>query len=278
MDGRSYQAEIESWRQRMENSLRADRGWLTLAGLFWLAEGQNHFGAGTDNEIVLPAGSAPDQVGVFEFHAGETTLRVTSDAVVTVNGAAVTSARLVSDAAGKPDLIAVGALMMRLIQRGDRYAIRLWDLRNPARDTFAGRRWLPIRESYRVNATFVAYDPPKQQPFPNILGETEMRSIPGYAVFTLDGQECRLDATTENDELFFIFHDPSARDMTYPSGRFLKAALPLGGQATLDFNKAYNPPCAFTAFATCPLPPPQNYLQVRIEAGELYDHASASHH
>jgi uncharacterized protein (DUF1684 family) len=272
VEPQSYQAEIESWRHRMESSLRAERGWLALAGLFWLEEGHNYFGASPDNDIVLPTGAAPDHAGSFEFHGGETTLSVADVAAVTVNGGPVASIPLRSDATGHPSYVAIGDLTMLVIQRGGRYGIRLWDRRNPMREAFTGRRWYPIRESYRVTATFVPYDPPKTLPFPNILGDTEMKPLPGYAVFTLAGREYRLDATTESDELFFIFHDLTAGDSTYPAGRFLKAALPLGGQATLDFNKAYSPPCAFTAFATCPLPPPQNHLALHIEAGELYDH------
>jgi len=271
VDHPSYQAEIESWRRRMEDSLRAERGWLALAGLFWLKEGTNRFGAGADNEIVLPGSSVPDYAGSFALHAGTTTLHAEA-AGVRLNGEMVTTARLRSDAEPNPDLVAIGDLTMRVIQRGERYAIRLWDRRSPARAAFAGRRWYPARESYRLLARFVPHDPPRTLPVPNILGETEQRLSPGYAVFTIGGREHSLDAVTEGDELFFIFRDQTAGDTTYPAGRFLKAAFPRNGQVTLDFNRAYSPPCAFTAFATCPLPPPRNHLPLRIEAGERYDH------
>jgi uncharacterized protein (DUF1684 family) len=179
--------------------------------------------------------------------------------------------QLRSDAEAESDLITLGDLTMVLIRRGTRHAIRLWDRRSPARQAFSGRRWYPLREAYRLTAHFVPHDPPHTLAVPNILGETEQRLSPGYAAFTINGQAHSLDAVTEGEELFFIFRDQTAGDTTYAAGRFLKAAFPQHGQITIDFNRAYSPPCAFTAFATCPLPPPGNHLPVRIEAGELYD-------
>jgi len=262
-----YPAEIASWRRRMEDSLRAERGWLALVGLFWLEEGTNRFGSSADNPIVLPGSSAPEHAGSFVLHGGSVTLHPEA-AGVTINGQPATTAQLRSDA----DLVAIGDLTMLVLRRGERYAIRLWDRRSPARVAFAGRRWYPVDEGYRLAARFIAHDPPRTLPVPNVLGETEQRRSPGYAVFTLGDREHSLDSVTDADELFFIFRDQTAGDTTYPAGRFLKAAYPQNGQVTLDFNRAYSPPCAFTAFATCPLPPPRNHLPLRIEAGELYDH------
>jgi uncharacterized protein len=271
-DHSPYQAEIEGWRRRMEESLRADRGWLTLAGLFWLNEGINRFGTSPDNEIVLPEGSAPAHAGSFAFHAGTATLHAKASAGVAVNGRPAITAPLHFDA-DTPDLVTFGDLTMLMIQRGARHAIRLWDRRSPARTAFTGRRWYTVNEAYRLAARFVSHDLPRTLSVPNILGETEQRLSPGYAVFAVNGQEYSLDAVTEGDELFFIFRDQTAGDTTYPAGRFLKAAFPKNEQITLDFNRAYSPPCAFTDFATCPLPPPRNHLLLRIEAGELYDHS-----
>ncbi|HEU5099939.1 MAG TPA: DUF1684 domain-containing protein [Roseiflexaceae bacterium] len=268
----AYEAEIEGWRRRMEESLRAERGWLALAGLFWLEEGPNRFGAAADNPIVLPGGSAPEHAGSFTLHHGMVTLQPEADGI-TMNGQPATPAQLRSDAEGNAELIAIGDLTMRLLRRGERYAIRLWDRRNPAREAFAGRHWYPIDEAYRLPARFIAHDPPRTLPVPNVLGETEQRPSPGYALFSLGGREHSLDAVIDGDELFFIFRDKTAGDTTYPAGRFLKAAYPVDGQITLDFNRAYSPPCAFTAYATCPLPPPGNHLPLRIEAGELDDHS-----
>jgi uncharacterized protein (DUF1684 family) len=203
------------------------------------------------------------------FHDGIATLHAEASAGVTVNGKPATIVRLRADAAAT--FVTIGDLTMLLIQRGERHAIRLWDRRSSAREAFTGRRWYPVREAYRLAARFVAHDPSQTLPVPNILGETEQRHSPGYAVFALDGHGLRLDAVTEGDELFFIFRDQTAVDTTYPAGRFLKTAFPQQAMITLDFNRAYSPPCAFTAFATCPLPPPSNHLPLRIEAGEMYD-------
>jgi len=264
-----YQTEIERWRERQEAELRADDGWLTLAGLFWLEEGVNRFGASPDNEIVLPEDSAPDYAGSIAFHAGAATLHAEPSVGVSVGGKLVIGAtQLRSDAEAESDLITLGDLTMVLIRRGARHAIRLWDRRSPARQAFSGRRWYPVREAYRLTAHFVPRDPPHTLAVPNILGETEPRLSPGYAAFTINGQAYSLDAVTEGEELFFIFRDQTGGDTTYPAGRFLKAAFPQNGQITLDFNRAYSPPCAFTAFATCPLPPAQNRLALRVDAGE----------
>ena len=271
IDRAAYQAEIEGWRRRMEESLRADRSWLTLAGLFWLNDGMNRFGSDPANEIVLPDASAPAHAGSLAVRAGAVTLQAEASAGLAVNGQPATTARLRTDADLAPDLITLGDLTMLVIQRGERQALRLWDRRSPARAAFTGRRWYPVREAYCLPAGFTMYDNPQRLPVPNILGEIEQRHSPGFASFTLDGSEWRLDAVTEGDELFFIFRDQTAGDTTYPAGRFLKAAFPQNGQITLDFNRAYSPPCAFTAFATCPLPPPANHLPLRIEAGELYE-------
>src|SRR5262245_42183510 len=137
---RAYVERIEAWRRKMEESLRADDGWLTVAGLFWLSEGTNSVGADPASDIVLPPGSAPEHVGSFDFHGGQTTLRVTGDALVTVNGAPASTAMIKSDAEGKPDLVAIGDLTMFVIHRGQRWAIRLRDKQSHARQTFTGRR------------------------------------------------------------------------------------------------------------------------------------------
>jgi uncharacterized protein (DUF1684 family) len=140
------------------------------------------------------------------------------------------------------------------------------------RAAFGGRRWFALDEAYRIQAAFVPYDPPRLLPVTNILGDVDNTPSPGYALFRLDGQEYRLDALPDPNGLAFYFNDVTNADATYPAGRYLKTALPQDGAITLDFNRAYNPPCAFTTFATCTLPPPQNRLPVSIKAGEQYDH------
>ncbi len=268
----SYKAEIEQWRHDHEAELKADDGWLTVAGLFWLKEGKNTVGTEPSNNIVLPKGSAPARVGVFDFHNGSTTFEAAPGVEVTVNGKPVASASLKPDTSDSPDLLQVRDLTMFVIERGSRYGIRLRDKNSQMRQAFTGLKFYPVKEQYRVSAKFVAYTPPKKIAVPNVLGETGEETSPGYVVFELNGHRCQLDPVAEENRLFFIFRDLTAGKETYPSGRFLYADMPKDGGVILDFNKAVNPPCAFTPFATCPLPPKQNYLPIRIEAGELrYD-------
>lgn len=267
-----YEAEVLKWRAEREARLKADGGWLTVAGLYWLREGENRFGTGPGNEIALPPGSAPGLAGVFEHHGGKTVVRVEPGVSVTLDGRPVTKMELRDDVPGPPDVLTLGRLTLHVIERGGQYAIRLKDMASPLRRAFKGLRWFPVKESYRVTARFLPYDPPHRLVVPNILGQVEEMPSPGVAVFTLGRTELRLDGVLEEPgakELFFIFRDLTSGKETYPAGRFLYADMPKSGQVVLDFNRAYSPPCAFTPYATCPLPPKQNELTVRVEAGEL---------
>jgi hypothetical protein len=271
-----YASTIEKWRQGREERLKSDEGWLTVAGLYWLREGENRFGTDAGADIVLPAGTAPGLVGSFLLKDGKISVRVEHGASVTSSGRQITTMDLKPDSGGKPDVLALGDLSMFVIERGGRFAIRLRDKNSPMRRDFTGLRWYPVQERYRVTAQFTEYDPPKPIAIPNILGMVEKMPSPGYATFTLNGKRLRLEPVIEDPgakELFFIFKDATSGKTTYPAGRFLYADPPKGGKIHLDFNKAYNPPCAFTPYATCPLPPRQNVLAAAIEAGELdYGH------
>lgn len=268
----AYEAAILKWRQDREARLKADDGWLTVSGLFWLKQGENSAGSGPGNEIALPRESAPARVGSFILRNGEIVFSAEPRVEVTSNGRPVKMIEVRPDTSGSPDVIAVSSLTMHVIQRGKRYGIRLRDKNSRFRREFAGLRWFLVSEVYRVTARFVSYNPPRQISVPNVLGDTEMLPSPGYAVFALGGKEYRLDPVTSGSQLFFIFRDLTSGKETYPAGRFLYAEAPKDGKVILDFNKAYNPPCAFTPHATCPLPPSQNRLAVRITAGELNYH------
>jgi len=269
MPDAAYQAEIEKWREARETRLKADDGWLTVAGLFWLKHGVNTVGTDPEGDVVLPKNSAPARVGVFDFHDGITSFQAASGVSVTLNGQPATSGILKPDSAGSPDVLSVNDLTMFVIERGERYAVRLKDKNSEMRKTFKGLKYYPPKEAYRVVGKFVPYDPPKTISVPDILGQVEQTPSPGYVAFTLNGRECRLDPVTEGDTLFFIFKDLTSGKETYPSGRFLNTAMPKNNEVILDFNQAYNPPCAFTPYATCPLPPEENKLSIAIEAGEL---------
>ena len=266
-----YVAEIEQWRAKREERLKADGGWLTVTGLFWLKDGANTLGSAPGSTIVLPA-SAPAKTAVIEFAKGKASIRVEPGVAVTSGGKPVTAMELRADtASGGPDTLVLGPLSMQVIERGGRYGIRLRDNEARQRREFAGLRWYPVSDAHRVVARFVPHPAAKTIPIANVLGQEEQQPSPGTAVFTIAGKEVRLDPILESPDatqLFFIFRDATAPRDTYPAGRYLYTDLPKDGTVTLDFNKAYSPPCAFTAYATCPLPPKQNRLAVRIEAGE----------
>jgi uncharacterized protein (DUF1684 family) len=268
----TYEVEIEQWRAKMDASLRVPDGWLSLAGLFWLHQGANSVGSDPAGDIVLSAEQAPELAAWIDFDGARASLRPLPGAGLTVNGQPATEQPLRMDDQPPPDRVELGELSLVIIRRGARYGVRVRNQRQPGRAEFAGRRWFAIDPAYRVPATFVPYDPPKPVMITNILGDTNEELSPGYVSFTLAGQEYTLEASpTTAPELWFVFRDRTAGDSTYPAGRFLKAPLPRDGQTELDFNQAYNPPCAFTPFATCPLPAPQNRLGLPIPAGELYD-------
>jgi hypothetical protein len=269
--GEPYRAELAGWRADREVRLRADDGWLTVAGLFWLKEGVSRVGTDPASEVLLPDGSAPARVGAFERRHRTVRFRAEPGTGVTLAGAPVDALSLTTDDGGAPDILAVGRLRMHVIRRGDRLGVRLRDLESAARRDFVGLVWFPVRDEYRVTARWVAYEPPRTLRVPNVLGDVQRLRSPGRAVFRLHGRELRLEPVIEKpdaEELFFIFRDATSGRETYPAGRFLYAPLPKDGRVVLDFNKAVSPPCAYTPYATCPLPPEGNRLRVRIEAGE----------
>ena len=270
-----YAQEVEAWRRDREARLKADGGWLTVAGLFWLKEGANTFGSAPENDIVLPD-TAPGRAGRFVVTGPETSVRFEPGVAAQVEGRPAVQAVLNADTSGKAEVVSLGPLRMHVIERGGRLAIRLKDMNAEARRAFTGLHWFPVDERYRVTARFVPYKELKPLSVPNILGQVEKMPSPGYAIFDLEGKEHRIEGVFETPgatELFFIFKDATSGKETYPAGRFLYSALPKDGRLVLDFNRAYNPPCAFTAFATCPLPPRENWLAGRVTAGELrYGH------
>ena len=270
-----YVKEVEKWRSDRETSLKKETGWLTVAGLFWLKEGINTIGAGPDFNVRLTDNFRQGKFGEIDFMNGDAALKVESGVEAQSNGSRISGTiDLVSDDNGKPTEIRTGTQTFFLIRREDRFGIRLKDSKSEARRNFKGLHWFPIDESYKITAKLEAFAEPKEVLVPNVLGGNFKMKSPGMVKFTLKGKEYSLQPVDEGDgTLFIIFSDGSSRNETYKSGRFLYADKPVNGEAVLDFNKAENPPCAFTAFATCPLPPPQNKLDVEIKAGEKrYDH------
>jgi uncharacterized protein (DUF1684 family) len=267
----SYRASVEQWRQAYENDLKSDHGWLTISGLFWLHEGENRFGSDPLGDIVLPEASAPAEAGTFEFHAGRTIVHVNPGVPATLNGKPVSTAELHPDS--PTDRLVLGELALWVHASGARFAIRLRDKNSTLRKNFTGLHWFPIDESYRVTARYAPYDKLKEVPIQNLAGDSLTLPISGYVTFTLHGQEYRLDAgSDEAGGLSLVFRDLTSGKETYGAGRFLDTDAPKNGEVILDFNKAYNPPCAYNPYTTCPIPPPQNRLRTRIPAGEKSYH------
>lgn len=266
----SYEDEILAWRKEREDSLRSDEGWLTLVGLFWLHEGENTVGANAACDIPLPENSVPEQVGILTFHDGNVTLRVTCAEPVTVDGERLEDAILRDDSSEQgASKIAIRDITFFVIRRGDEYGIRVRDKNHPARQTFGGRKWFTINPAYRLRATFTAYAEARSFSIVNTVGITTQSDNPGTLDFTLNGQTLRLQALAAGDEqLWLIFKDATSGKQTYGAGRYLYAKRLEDDFYELDFNRAYHPPCAFTQFATCPLPPRENTLPLAIEAGE----------
>jgi uncharacterized protein len=267
----SYADEIEKWRKARAQEMAGEEGWLSLVGLFWLAPGQNRFGSDPSNEIALPKNKAPRQAGTLRLDNGLVHLDVKPGVVITSEGKPVTSITLQSDADGKPTRLLLGTLSFHVIKRGERLGLRVKDRQNPARFRFAGIETYPLNPKWRIEARLEAYDPPKQIPIANVLGMIDDQPSPGAVVFEVGGKSYRLDAIQEkgSNQLFIIFADKTNGRATYGAGRYLYAAAPgADGELIIDFNKSENPPCAFTSYATCPLPPRQNRLPFPVEAGE----------
>jgi len=265
-----YAAQQQQWRDKMEASIRSKDGWLTVVGLEWLKEGENKVGSADDADIKLPAGSAPEMVGVLDFHDGKASFCVVTDERVTFNGEAQAPATLHDDhAQDGPTVIKVREVAFFIIQRDAQYGIRIKDANSPALKNFSGRHWFPVNADYRVKAQFTAHAENKRMPIENSMGALTTISNPGIIEFDLRGQHFALEAFQEAPgELWLIFRDETSGVTTYPATRYLKTPYDGGAEVMIDFNQAYHPPCAFTRFATCPFPPRQNRLPIAIEAGE----------
>ena len=267
-----YAQETLEWRATMEAALRREEGWLSLAGLFWLAPGPNPIGSAPHNRILLPAGTAPANAGSIALTGIEAVFHPAPGVGTLVNGEPVGSVVLQPDVSGAPTRVRVGDVTFVLLRRGERWGVRVWNRKHPARTEFPGRRWYPIQGAYVRTATFVHYDPPRPVSVTNVLGDTDESACPGHVEFDLGGSAARLLVNdADSDGLFIVFADPTNDGTTYPAGRFLRTPPVEGDQVRLDFNRAYNPPCAFTAYATCPLPPAENHLSMPVEAGEQID-------
>lgn len=266
----AYVAEIEQWHHGRVDRLTAETGWLSLIGLFWLDEGINTLGSEPGSDVVLPTSKAPRRVGTLTLRGDQVHLQVAENVSISREGEAVVALDLAVDTSGSPTILDMGDLQFFVIERSERFGLRVRDRNHPARFDFPGIEIFPIEPDWRIAGRLETYDPPRTIPIPNVLGQVNRQESPGTAVFDIAGQSYRLDALPGPDgSLYLIFADQTSGRETYGGGRFLYSEpVQADGSVIIDFNKAYNPPCAFTDYATCPLPPRQNKLQVRIDAGE----------
>ncbi len=267
----AYQQEIERWHAQRIARLTAPDGWLSLIGLEWLKPGVNRIGSAADNDIVLA--KAPTHLGSIEW-ADDNSLSIELDLAdgVKIDGVAGTRALLRDDSQANPATVAFGTVNFIAVDRGGRKGLRVRDGEAETRTQFAGIERFPVDESWRIVADWVPLDPPFQLATGTVIGTIENYPAPGRAEFDRDGKRFQLYPVLEtpgDTQLFLIFADATSGKETYGAARFLYADMPRDGKIVLDFNKAYNPPCAFTPYATCPLAPPENRLDLRVTAGEL---------
>lgn len=266
----NYVKEISEWDSKRASRLKADDGWLNLIGRFWLKPGENTFGTSKDNDIVIESSKLPEHIGSFLFIDTIVTFKANDGINVLYNNNPVKEIIMVDDQKKDMTVLQIGSIKFNLIIRDTLYGIRARDLNSELVKNFNGIERFPIDQSWDIKAKFEAYIPPKEIMVPNVLGQIDKENSPGAVVFDRDWKTYRIDVVDEGgDKLFLIFADQTSGDETYGGGRFMYVNKPDStGIINLDFNKAYNPPCVFTKYATCPLPPLQNYLKLRIEAGE----------
>jgi uncharacterized protein (DUF1684 family) len=271
----AYVQSFDKWKAELVEDLKTN--WLSLAGLFWLKPGENSFGTDAANGIVFPKG--PAHAGVFELQGSDVTVKFSPEAHAVVDGKPVTTVKLQPDTSGSPTIVEMGSLRIKAIVRGQRIGIRLKDLDSEVAKNYRGPVFFPIDLTYRVTATWEPSDGKKTVDVPNVLGDTTPTPVAGTVLFKINGQEVRLTDLGGNPAkgLSFVFNDLTSKTDTYPGGRFLETDPVINGTVVIDFNRAYNPPCAVTPYATCPLAPKENRLAVAIPAGEKYDRAHGHH-
>ncbi len=265
--------ELESWKKDRVERLKKPHGWLSLIGMEWLHEGDNTIGSDENNDIILPHG--PSQVGVFTLKNNKISFTPQDNVAIQANQKKITdSINVAMDSSGKPTVFTLDTFEFYVIERG-KPALRIKDSQAQTRKDFTQIDYYPATEKFRIEGEFVAYNPPKEIEIINVLGLLNKEPSIGFVKFTVDGKAFQLDALDAGDEMFIIFADRTSGRTTYGPGRFLDVPKPKNNtnHVIIDFNKAYNPPCAFNDYSTCPLPPHQNRIRVFIEAGEKkYNH------
>lgn len=273
----AYVKEIQEWRSDQERSLRAENGWLALADLIWLHEGQQTVGSSSEDDRRLSTSGACGSLGTFTFEGGRVLFQPNPDLEIRINHQPAQQGWLAADTDPEPSFITVGDLRIVVIKRGDQAGLRVWDHSRTERQEFPARSWYPIDFNLRLPAHFIPAGPDHKIAIPDVLGHLSEERVLGELLFEHSAKTLRLQALAAGEQhAFVIFGDQTNGDTTYPAGRFLVVELGKLEEIEVDFNKAYNPPCAFSPYATCPLPPDANRLPVRVEAGERY-HSPRTH-
>lgn len=274
-----YEKQITEWRKEHETTFASETGWLALAGHDWLKDGENRFGSQPDNLIVLPMDAAAKIAGTITLSESKVTITAAEGTNMLFNNVATNSGTFkigeqLPDE-NSPDVVLINdRFRLQLVRRSGKLAIRTRDPKSKTRTEFTGKKWFDVDPTYRVEAKYTSYPLGRTIKITNSRGDTVDAEVPGYVEFVLHGKQCRLDAQVESDtELLFTFKDTTNKSTTYQPGRFLVTHRPEGDKLILDFNQAHNPPCAFSKFTMCPMPPKQNHLDIAIEAGEKrYNH------
>jgi uncharacterized protein len=271
----AWRDDLAAWRARADAGLKRERGWLSITGRWELAPGTTTLGSDPASGIVLPAALSPPTLGTIEVRDGKAKLvlarGVTMRTVVNNQADAEFEERTLASGANTVEWVTAGRLSLQVVRRDDgRYVLRTADRDAPVRTSFPGRLWYEPKHEFRLPARFVAGAPGAKIPIVNVRGEVSDEAVAGKLEFTLDGRHVTLDALDDEGDLFVIFRDATSGETTYPPGRFISIKKPADGRWVIDFNRAYNPPCAFSQYTTCPLPPPQNSLPAAIPAGERY--------
>jgi len=270
----NYEQCLRDWKDQRMAFLKSEEGYLNLAGLFWLQNGSNTFGSDESNDIVFP-GNAAAAIGKFELRDGQVQLIVNTGVEVRHGEKPVRQIVMAGESVAAPITVNHGSLAWTVIQRDNRYAVRLRDFANPVVKNFAPVDYFPASQAHRISAKLHRYEEPRM-----IRVETVIEGLnynpwsPGVVRFQIDDEVFELEAYDAGGELFFVFGDQTSGRSTYPAGRFLFAAKPdSDGVTELDFNTAHSPPCAYNDFATCPIASARNRIATPIEAGERYDPA-----
>jgi uncharacterized protein (DUF1684 family) len=265
----SYESQIEAWRAQRVERLKAPNGWLSLVGLEWLKDGKNSVGSDKKNDIVLTTG--PAHLGDVTLANGKATIVLDPKSGATIDAKPIRTAELLDDSHEKPTTVAFGTASFYLIDRNGKKGLRVKDTEAKTRKNFVGIDYYPIDPKWRVEAKFTPFNPPHTLEIPNVLGQIDKMPVPGKVEFVKDGKTYTLLPVLEEPdakELWFIYADKTSAKETYGGGRFLYSDMPKDGKVVVDFNKSYNPPCAFTPHATCPLAPAENRLAIPVTAGE----------